>query len=198
MSRINTNVSSLIAQRVLRKNNESLNKSLERLSTGLRINKGADDPAGLIASENLRAREGRHRPGDRQRRARQQHHRHRRGWPDRGQHAADRAPAAGQPGGQHRRPLRRGERGQPAPGRLDPGHDQPHRRLDRLPGRQAAERQLRLHHQRRGRQRVHHDADQRGPAARRAGGQRRRAGDRQRHDRPGDLHRRRHRRGATR
>ena len=54
MSRINTNVSSLIAQRVLRKNNESLNKSLERLSTGLRINKGADDPAGLIASENLR------------------------------------------------------------------------------------------------------------------------------------------------
>src|SRR5829696_4198048 len=54
MSRINTNVSSLIAQRVLRKNNESLGTSLERLSTGLRINKGADDPAGLIASENLR------------------------------------------------------------------------------------------------------------------------------------------------
>src|SRR3712207_4258118 len=54
MSRINTNVSSLIAQRVLRKNNDSVNKSLERLSTGLRINKGADDPAGLIASENLR------------------------------------------------------------------------------------------------------------------------------------------------
>ena len=43
MSRINTNVSSLIAQRVLRKNNDSLNTSLERLSTGLRINKGADD-----------------------------------------------------------------------------------------------------------------------------------------------------------
>ena len=54
MSRINTNVSSLIAQRVLRRNNDSVNKSLERLSTGLRINKGADDPAGLIASENLR------------------------------------------------------------------------------------------------------------------------------------------------
>src|SRR3954454_12837235 len=54
MSRINTNVSSLIAQRVLRKNNDAVNKSLERLSTGLRINKGADDPAGLIASENLR------------------------------------------------------------------------------------------------------------------------------------------------
>ena len=47
MSRINTNVSSLIAQRVLKKNNNSLNTSLERLSTGLKINKGADNPAGL-------------------------------------------------------------------------------------------------------------------------------------------------------
>src|SRR3954469_828207 len=55
MSRINTNVSSLIAQRVLRKNNNSLKQSLQRLSTGLRINSGADDPAGLIASENLKA-----------------------------------------------------------------------------------------------------------------------------------------------
>src|SRR3954470_21544481 len=55
MSRINTNVSSLIAQRVLKRNNDSLNKSLERLSTGLKINSGADNPAGLIASENLRA-----------------------------------------------------------------------------------------------------------------------------------------------
>jgi flagellin len=55
MSRINTNVSSLIAQRVLGRNNNSLNKSLERLSTGLKINSGGDNPAGLIASENLRA-----------------------------------------------------------------------------------------------------------------------------------------------
>jgi flagellin len=55
MSRINTNVPSLIAQRVLRRNNDSLNTSLERLSTGLKINRGADNPAGLIASENLRA-----------------------------------------------------------------------------------------------------------------------------------------------
>src|SRR3979490_2704860 len=55
MSRINTNVSSLIAQRVLAKNNANLNTSLERLSTGLKINRGADDPAGLIASENLRS-----------------------------------------------------------------------------------------------------------------------------------------------
>jgi len=55
MSRINTNVTSLVAQRVLGQNNFGLNDSLERLSTGLRINRGKDDPAGLIASENLRA-----------------------------------------------------------------------------------------------------------------------------------------------
>src|SRR3954451_2517633 len=55
MSRINTNVSSLIAQRVLRRNNDQLNTSLQRLSTGLKINTGADNPAGLIASENLRS-----------------------------------------------------------------------------------------------------------------------------------------------
>ena len=55
MSRINTNVPSLTAQRVLTNNNQGLNQSLERLSTGLRINRGKDDPAGLIASENLRA-----------------------------------------------------------------------------------------------------------------------------------------------
>lgn len=55
MSRINTNVQSLIAQRVLGSNNKAQNQSLERLSTGLRINRGKDDPAGLIASENLRA-----------------------------------------------------------------------------------------------------------------------------------------------
>jgi flagellin len=55
MSRINTNVSSLTAQRVLGQNNASLGQSLSRLSTGLRINRGKDDPAGLIASENLRS-----------------------------------------------------------------------------------------------------------------------------------------------
>ncbi|QKK09417.1 MAG: hypothetical protein HND58_15455 [Planctomycetota bacterium] len=55
MSRINTNVQSMVAQRVLGQNNQMLNRSLERLSTGLRINRGKDDPSGLIASENLRA-----------------------------------------------------------------------------------------------------------------------------------------------
>ena len=55
MSQINTNVPSMLAQRVLATQNKSLAISLERLSTGLRINRGKDDPAGLIASENLRA-----------------------------------------------------------------------------------------------------------------------------------------------
>ena len=55
MSRINQNISSMVAQRTLGSQNMGLNKSLQRLSTGLRINRGADDPAGLIASENLRS-----------------------------------------------------------------------------------------------------------------------------------------------
>lgn len=55
MTRINTNVQSLVAQRALGINNTSLSQALNRLSTGLRINSGRDDPAGLIASETLRA-----------------------------------------------------------------------------------------------------------------------------------------------
>lgn len=54
MSRINTNVSSLVAQTSLSRSNSQLQTALDRLSTGLRINSGKDDPAGLIASENLR------------------------------------------------------------------------------------------------------------------------------------------------
>jgi len=45
----------MIAQRVLRSQNAAMVVSLERLATGLRINRGKDDPAGLIASENLRS-----------------------------------------------------------------------------------------------------------------------------------------------
>ncbi len=55
MTRINTNVSSLIAQKNLARSNDSLGLALTRLSTGLRINTGKDDPAGLIASEALRS-----------------------------------------------------------------------------------------------------------------------------------------------
>jgi flagellin len=52
-STINTNVTSLVAQRVLSKNSKQTNQSLERLSTGLKISSGKDDPAGLIAAQNL-------------------------------------------------------------------------------------------------------------------------------------------------
>ena len=55
MTRINTNVSSLVAQNTLGRSNTALSQALTRLSTGLRINTGKDDPAGLIASENLRS-----------------------------------------------------------------------------------------------------------------------------------------------
>src|SRR4051812_6036614 len=53
--RINTNISSMNAQRNLGMQSASLNKSLERLSSGLRINKAADDAAGLAISETLKA-----------------------------------------------------------------------------------------------------------------------------------------------
>jgi flagellin len=55
MSRINTNVPAIQALGRLRVNHLDLTLRLERLSTGLRINRGKDDPAGLIASETLRA-----------------------------------------------------------------------------------------------------------------------------------------------
>jgi flagellin len=55
MTRINTNVASMIAQSNLSRTNQELQVRLERLSTGLRINRGADDPAGLIVSERLRS-----------------------------------------------------------------------------------------------------------------------------------------------
>jgi flagellin len=55
MSRINTNVASLVAVNSLNKANASEQTSLQRLSTGYRINTGADDPSGLIASESLQA-----------------------------------------------------------------------------------------------------------------------------------------------
>lgn len=55
MARINTNIPSLIAQSNLRRTNTDLSLHLQRLATGLRINRGADDPAGLIVAERLRS-----------------------------------------------------------------------------------------------------------------------------------------------
>ena len=52
---ISTNVPSLTAQRHLESSSNSLNKSLERLASGLRINSAADDAAGLAIADRLRA-----------------------------------------------------------------------------------------------------------------------------------------------
>ena len=48
--RINNNISALVAQGNLSKTQGNLSKSIERLSSGLRINRGADDAAGLTIS----------------------------------------------------------------------------------------------------------------------------------------------------
>ena len=53
--RINTNTASLNAQRNLMGTKLGLDKNLERLSSGYRINRAGDDAAGLAISENLRA-----------------------------------------------------------------------------------------------------------------------------------------------
>jgi len=53
--RITNNVSSLNAQRNINKSQIGLNRSLERLSSGFRINKAGDDAAGLAISEKLRS-----------------------------------------------------------------------------------------------------------------------------------------------
>jgi flagellin len=53
--RINTNVPSVNAQRSLRLTRQALDKSLERLSSGSRINRAGDDAAGLAISESLKA-----------------------------------------------------------------------------------------------------------------------------------------------
>lgn len=54
MTRINHNINAMITTSALRKNNTNLATSLERLSTGLRINRAADDVAGLSVSEKMR------------------------------------------------------------------------------------------------------------------------------------------------
>jgi len=53
--RINHNLAALNANRNLNETNSALSKSMQRLSSGYRINQGADDPAGLVISEQFRA-----------------------------------------------------------------------------------------------------------------------------------------------
>ncbi len=52
--RINTNVSSLIAQEANANTNNNISSSLEKLSTGYRINKASDDASGLAIADKLR------------------------------------------------------------------------------------------------------------------------------------------------
>ena len=53
--RIFNNIASVNAQRILGVNNTRLSQSIERISSGIRINRGADDAAGLAISEGLRS-----------------------------------------------------------------------------------------------------------------------------------------------
>ena len=53
--RVATNVSAINAQRSLQTNDRGINSSFEKLSSGSRINKAADDAAGLAISEGLKA-----------------------------------------------------------------------------------------------------------------------------------------------
>ncbi len=52
---VNTNVSSILVQRSLTSSTGNIQSSLEKLSTGYRINKAADDAAGLTISESLKS-----------------------------------------------------------------------------------------------------------------------------------------------
>src|SRR3954452_2349617 len=52
---ITNNIASLTAQNNLNKTSSMLSKTLERLSSGLKINSGADGPAALVISEQQRA-----------------------------------------------------------------------------------------------------------------------------------------------
>lgn len=53
--RINTNVNAMVAVNQMAKNTALQSNSMEKLSTGLRINKAADDAAGLAISEKMRS-----------------------------------------------------------------------------------------------------------------------------------------------
>ena len=55
---VNTNIAALNAYRNLSTTNDAMGKSLERLSSGFRINKASDDAAGLAISEGLRSQIG--------------------------------------------------------------------------------------------------------------------------------------------
>ena len=51
---INHNLSAINSHRVLKFQNEELSKNMEKLSSGMRINRGGDDASGLAVSEKMR------------------------------------------------------------------------------------------------------------------------------------------------
>ena len=55
---VNTNVGSINAQRNIAKVGRAVNQSIERLSSGLKINSASDDAAGIAVAEGLRAQVG--------------------------------------------------------------------------------------------------------------------------------------------
>lgn len=55
MTRVHQNIPALSATRHLQRSRQDISDSFERLSSAQRINRAADDPAGLVISENLRA-----------------------------------------------------------------------------------------------------------------------------------------------
>ena len=52
---INHNMSAMFAQRTLKFNNRAVNKDMEKLSSGYRINRAGDDASGLALSEKMRS-----------------------------------------------------------------------------------------------------------------------------------------------
>ncbi|SFQ61347.1 flagellin N-terminal helical region [Bacillus mycoides] len=57
--RINTNINSMRTQEYMRQNQDKMNVSMNRLSSGKRINSAADDAAGLAIATRMRAKEKR-------------------------------------------------------------------------------------------------------------------------------------------
>ncbi|MBI2502935.1 MAG: flagellin [Candidatus Latescibacteria bacterium] len=52
--RVNTNIAALMSQRFIGRNVQAVNRQLERLASGLRVNRAADDASGLVVSEGMR------------------------------------------------------------------------------------------------------------------------------------------------
>ena len=52
---VNTNINSIVAQNATNKSDRAMTKTMEKLSTGFRINKSGDDAAGLAVSTKMTA-----------------------------------------------------------------------------------------------------------------------------------------------